>query len=147
MTESEKSSPPAIPPVGHAGLTPDEYAPDGSEIRFVVRSAEGATRTSVVEATLPAGQVARPLRHQSIEEVWYCLSGSGHVWRCPPEADPASVAPVDFRAGDGLVIPTGWYFQFRAGPDAPLRFLCLTCPPWPGDQEAVPSPVSMFSTL
>jgi mannose-6-phosphate isomerase-like protein (cupin superfamily) len=43
------------------------------------------------------------------------------------------------RPGDALVIPAGWRFQFRAGPGAPLRFLCYTTPPWPGPDEALPA--------
>jgi mannose-6-phosphate isomerase-like protein (cupin superfamily) len=42
--------------------------------------------------------------------------------------------------GRTLVIPTGWAFQFQADPEAELRFLCFTSPPWPGDQEAEPVP-------
>ena len=61
------------------------------------------------------------------------------VWRCPPEVDAASVPPQPVSPGDALVIPTGWRFQFAAGPDAPLRFLCHTTPPWPGEDEALPA--------
>ena len=57
---------------------------------------------------------------------------------CPPSADPETVPSVDVSPGDSLVIPTGWSFQFSAGPDSPLRFLCHTTPPWPGEDEAVP---------
>jgi mannose-6-phosphate isomerase-like protein (cupin superfamily) len=53
----------------------------------------------------------------------------------PSSFESASVGP-----GDALVVPTGWYFQFRATPEAPLRFLCYTSPPWPGSDEAQPAP-------
>jgi mannose-6-phosphate isomerase-like protein (cupin superfamily) len=119
---------------------PDDTAPDGSEIRLLAGAAEGATRSSVCEALLPAGQLSRPLRHRTVEEVWYILEGHGRVWRCPPDAPPGGVAPQPVAPGDTLVIPAGWSFQFAAPPDGPLRFLCLTVPPWPGEGETLPVP-------
>lgn len=115
-------------------------APDGSEIRLI----EGATRASLCEATLAAGQTSRPVRHRTVEEIWFFTAGEGSVWRCPPDADPMSVKPVEVKEGDSLVIPTGWSFQFRASPGGPLSFLCYTTPPWPGAEEAEPAP---FGTL
>ena len=116
---------------------PDVYAPDGSEIRLLTDARTGAGKSSLVEVTLPAGQVSRPVYHRTVEETWYILEGRGRVWRCPADADAASVPPQDVSPGDALVIPTGWRFQFAATPDAPLRFLCHTTPPWPGEEEAV----------
>ena len=129
----------SIPPLGRRRNAPDATAPDGSEIRFLIDSSHGAARASVVEVTLPAGQVSRSVRHRTIEEVWYILDGAGRVWRCPPEAAPEQVPPMDVSPGVALTIPTGWAFQFAAGPDAPLRFLCVTIPPWPGEDEAQPT--------
>lgn len=113
----------------------------------------------MVEVVLPARGVSRPVWHRTVEEVWYVLEGHGEVWRCPPLAqvpsnsteaprnssltdgtDPSIYGPVPVGPGDALAIPTGWYFQFRAAPDAPLRFLCHTNPPWPGLDEAQPAP-------
>ena len=109
---------------------PDAIAPDGSEITFLVGDARQA---SLVEVRLPAGATSRPVRHRTVEEIWYFLSGAGRVWRRPPEGE----AQIDeVHAGRTLVIPTGWAFQFQASPAADLRFLCYTSPPWPGDQEA-----------
>jgi mannose-6-phosphate isomerase-like protein (cupin superfamily) len=98
----------------------------------------------MVEVTLPAGGVTRPVWHQTVEEVWYVLEGHGQVWRCPPDVpDTAapSVPPVNVGPGDALVIPTRWRFQFSATTEAPLRFLCFTSPPWPGEHEAQPASV------
>jgi mannose-6-phosphate isomerase-like protein (cupin superfamily) len=77
--------------------------------------------------------------HCQVEELWYILDGRGQVWRCPPDRSSGAVSPVDVAPGDALTIPTGWRFQFRAAPDAALRFLCYTAPPWPGPDEAVPA--------
>ena len=111
---------------------PDAIAPDGSEITFMVGDAR---RASLVEVRLPAGSTSLPVRHRTVEEIWYFLAGEGKVWRCPPDGQPLleEVGP-----GRTLVIPTGWAFQFQAGPRADLRFLCYTSPPWPGDDEADP---------
>jgi mannose-6-phosphate isomerase-like protein (cupin superfamily) len=115
---------------------PDAIAPDGSAIYLRAGAPQGATRASLCEVRLPAGAVSRPVRHRSVEEIWYVLAGEGTVWRCPAAGEAEQVA---VRPGDALVIPTGWRFQFRAGPGAPLRFLCYTAPPWPGPDEAVPA--------
>ena len=126
-----------IPPLGHLGPTSDVTASDGSEIRLLVDANHGATKSSLVEVTLGPGEFTRPVRHRTVEEVWYVLKGVGQVWRCPPHAAPDSVGPVDVTPGDALVIPTGWSFQFSASPNGPLRFLCHSTPPWPGVDEAV----------
>ncbi len=111
---------------------PDAIAPDGSEISFLVGD---AARASLVEVRLPAGRTTRAVRHRSVEEIWYFVAGTGRVWRRAPDGPPV----VDeVEPGRTLVIPTGWAFQFQAGPGADLRFLCYTSPPWPGDQEAEP---------
>ena len=124
-------------PVGRRRLDPDATAPDGSEIRLLVDHRHSARRASLCEVTLPAGQVSRPVWHRTVEEVWYILEGEGRVWRCPPNAQPGTVAPVG--PGEALAIPAGWRFQFSAGKAGPLRFLCYTSPPWPGPEEAQPA--------
>jgi mannose-6-phosphate isomerase-like protein (cupin superfamily) len=114
----------------------DAIAPDGSEIRFVVPPATPpATRASLVEVRLAAGRTSRPVRHRTVEEIWYVTAGTGVVWRCPPHGEPVS---TEVAPGSSLVIPTGWAFRFRAAHDADLRFLCWTSPPWPGPEEAEP---------
>ena len=126
-----------VPPPSRRTEQPFGYAPDGSEIRLLADGQNGASRSSMVEVNLPAGRVTRPVYHQTVEEIWYILEGRGQVWRCPPGADAASVPPQDVTPGDALVIPVGWRFQFAASPEAALRFLCHTTPPWPGEDEAV----------
>ncbi len=127
------------PPLGRASGD-IIVAPDGSEVRLLLTEAHGATRCSVVEVTIGAGEVSRPVRHRTVEEVWYVLAGVGEVWRRPPGVPSGQVAPTVVRAGDALVIPTGWEFQFRADADSHLRFVCVTVPPWPGMDEAVEVP-------
>ena len=130
-----------IPPISRRSPKPDVFAPDGSEIRLLIDGRHSARGASMVEVTLPAGQISRPVFHRSVEEVWYILEGTGQVWRCPPEVPESNEAPsLSVREGDSLVIPTGWYFQFSADEATDLKFLCVTMPPWPGDAEAQPAP-------
>ena len=128
---------PQVPGPGRRAAQANATAPDGSEIRLLADGRHSASRSSMAEVTLPAGQVSRPVYHRTVEEIWYILEGCGRVWRCPPGADTASASPQDVSPGDALVIPVGWRFQFAAASDAPLRFLCHTTPPWPGEDEAV----------
>ena len=137
MTQQPTS---AIPPLARRACAPDVTAPDGSEIRLLIDERHLARGASMVEVTLPAGQVSRPVYHQTVEEIWYVLGGAGRVWRCPPDAPNSLEVPaLSVGQGDALVIPTGWSFQFSAGEAEPLRFLCVTMPPWPGEDEALPA--------
>ena len=107
----------------------DVLAPDGSEIRLL-HSLAGA---SVVHCTLPVGAVSIPVRHRTVEEIWFFLAGQGQVWRKQGErAEVLDVAP-----GVSLTIPLGTDFQFRNTGDGPLEFIIATTPPWPGADEAV----------
>jgi mannose-6-phosphate isomerase-like protein (cupin superfamily) len=114
---------------------PDAIAPDGSEIYFLVGDAR---RASLVEVRLQSGSTSKPVRHRTVEEIWYVLAGEGRVWRRSSDPSPEGESTVDVRPGSVLTIPTGWAFQFQASTEADLRFLCYTSPPWPGDQEAEP---------
>ena len=107
----------------------DVLAPDGSEIRLLVRTSRG----SMVHGLLPPGQVSRAIVHRAVDEVWYITSGRGQVWR--KLGDVASV--TDVAEGTALSIPVGTHFQFRTTGEQPLQFVMCTMPPWPGEQEAV----------
>lgn len=139
MNEALRNESFNIPPPARRGPQADVVAPDGSEIRLLLDGRQLAGGASMVEVRLAAGQVSRPVYHRTVEELWYILEGRGQVWRCPPDADPAGVAPVAVEPGDALTIPTGWRFQFSADAAATsgLRLLCVTIPPWPGAEEAV----------
>ena len=111
---------------------PHEYtvlAPDGSEIRELV----SVTGGSMVHCVLPVGATSMAVSHKTVEEVWYFIQGSGQVWR--KSEDVESV--VDVEAGVSLSIEVGTHFQFRNTGNEDLRFIIVTMPPWPGEQEAV----------
>ncbi|HLQ16574.1 MAG TPA: cupin domain-containing protein [Candidatus Eisenbacteria bacterium] len=116
---------------------PDDVAPDGSEIRFILDTKHGATRAGLCEVRLGPGAISKPVRHRTVEEIWYFTRGEGWVWRCPPETESSPSQTVHVGPGDALLIPAGWSFQFKASETGELRFLCYTCPPWPYAGEAV----------
>jgi mannose-6-phosphate isomerase-like protein (cupin superfamily) len=113
----------------HLGENVDAIAPDGSEIR-VMGALPGGT---FAHCTLPAGATSLAVRHRTVEEIWYFLSGEGEVWRSFEGSE--EVTPV--KAGTALTIPLGTHFQFRTTGDEPLRFVLTTMPPWPGEDEAM----------
>lgn len=108
---------------------PTEIAPDGSDVRVLLRLAGG----SMVHFTLPAGAVSVAVVHRSVEEIWYVLSGRGQIWRRQGGVDEIT----ELVPGICLAVPQGTEFQFRAGPAEPLAVIAATMPPWPGDDEAV----------
>ena len=112
----------------------DLLAPDGSEIRLLVEVHGG----SMVYCTMPSGQVTRAVQHRSVEEVWFCVSGVGQLWR--KEVASATEEIVELQAGVAVSIPLGTAFQFRALGSQPLELVMTTLPPWPGPDEAVPVP-------
>jgi mannose-6-phosphate isomerase-like protein (cupin superfamily) len=107
---------------------PDAVAPDGTSVRLLLALAGG----SFAHFELPAGAVGRAVAHRTVEEIWYFLAGRGRMWR--RSGDEESV--VDVAPGVCLTIPLGVHFQFRADPGAPLAFVAVTMPPWPGGEEA-----------
>lgn len=107
---------------------PDDYAPDKSEIRFLLKSNRG----SMVHCTLPVGQASIAVKHRTVEEFWYFLSGRGQVWRRFNGTEDIQ----DVHAGISLDIPLGTTFQFKNTGDESLQFVIVTIPPWPGDGEA-----------
>lgn len=123
------AEPPASPfftmrPAARADL----LAPDGSEIRLLPALAGG----SMVHCTLPPGGVSRAVAHRTVEELWYILAGEGEVWRRMGDREET----VAVTAGTALAIPLGTHFQFRTTGAAPLEFVIVTLPPWPGPDEA-----------
>ena len=111
------------------GATPDATAPDGTLVRLLPALAGG----SMTHFELAAGAVSHAVRHRSVEEIWYFLGGRGEVWRRSGESEGV----VAVEPGVAVTIPLGTAFQFRATGEAPLTFLAVTMPPWPGAEEAI----------
>ncbi len=106
----------------------DVLAPDGSEVRILLALPAG----SMAHFRLPAGQISQAVRHRTVEEIWYILSGQGEMWRSHQGQD--SITPL--APGTCLTIPLGCAFQFRTAGPKPLAAVAVTMPPWPGDTEA-----------
>jgi mannose-6-phosphate isomerase-like protein (cupin superfamily) len=114
----------------HVPVNFDLLAPDGSEIRLLTRVNGG----SMVHCVVRPGQVTEAVRHQTVEELWYCLAGQGELWRRSNQREEV----VQLKAGVAASIPLGVDFQFRANGGQPLELVITTMPPWPGPSEAVP---------
>ena len=106
----------------------DVLAPDGSEVRVLLALAGG----SMAHFRLPAGKVSHAVRHRTVAEIWYVLSGHGEMWR----AQDGREAVTALAAGDCVSIPAGTAFQFRATAAAAFCAVAITMPPWPGPDEA-----------
>lgn len=106
----------------------DYLAPDGSEIRLLLEVGGGG----LAHCRLPEGGVSRAVRHKTVEEIWYFLSGRGEVWRKQSDLEET----VEVMQGTSITIPTGASFQFRNTAREPLCFVIATIPRWPGAEEA-----------
>ena len=126
--------PPDRPPARFAKMSLSavraKVAPDGSDVRVLL----GMPRGGMAHFELSAHTTSRAIRHRSVEEIWFFLSGNGEMWRRQDEH--SEVVPVG--RGDCITIPKGTHFQFRPLTDEPLCAVGVTMPPWPGEMEAVP---------
>ncbi len=108
--------------------TAEARSPAGAEIRYLMEGESGG----MIHSTLPAGQVNRATVHATVSEFWHVLSGQGQLWR----RDDTGEEMTFLSPGVSIDIPVGTAFQYRCDKAEPLQFLCITMPPWPGDQEA-----------
>jgi mannose-6-phosphate isomerase-like protein (cupin superfamily) len=106
----------------------DAVAPDGSDVRILLRLAGGST----AHFEIPPGETSTAVTHKTIGEIWFFLSGRGEMWRRQGERE--ETVPVE--RGVCLTIPVGTQFQFRSFGDEPLTAHGVTMPPWPGEGEA-----------
>ena len=106
-----------------------DVAPDGSDVRVLL----GLPRGGMAHFELGPGRTAKAVQHQTVEEIWYVLAGSGEMWR----RSTRSEGVVALGPGVCLTISVGTEFQFRSSGSAPLRIVGVTMPPWPGPEEAV----------
>lgn len=105
-------------------------APDHSEIRILL-DVSGA---GVAHCRLPPSCVSSPVKHKSVNEIWYILSGSGQIWQGRNGLNDFA----DLSAGVCLTIAAGDSFQFKNTGTEDLDILITTAPNWPGPDEAVP---------
>ena len=112
----------------HLPESPDVVAPDGSNVRVLLRLEGG----SMAHFELATGRTSIAVAHRTVEELWFFVGGKGDMWRkqgCHEEV-------VSVAAGVCISIPLETHFQFRStGPD-PLTAVAVTMPPWPDEDEA-----------
>ncbi len=111
--------------------TPTVVAPDGSDVRVLLRVGGG----SMAHFQLAAGRTSQAVEHRTVEELWFVLEGRAEMWRS--QAGHEQVVLLD--AGTSLSIPLGTRFQFRSLGPGPFSAVGTTMPPWPGPDEAVPA--------
>lgn len=104
-------------------------APDGSGVRVLLGLAGGG----MAHFELAAGQTSTAVRHRTVEEIWYVISGRGEMWRKQEERQEI----VTLEPGVCLTIPLGTHFQFRAAATESVAAIGVTMPPWPGEGEAI----------
>jgi mannose-6-phosphate isomerase-like protein (cupin superfamily) len=113
------------------GAAPDATAPDGAAVRLLLALNGG----SMAHFELPADAVSHAVKHRTVEEIWYVLSGQGRLWRRHGGGERIEA----LNPGTAVAIPLGTAFQYRAEAGAPLAFVAITMPPWPGMDEALPA--------
>jgi mannose-6-phosphate isomerase-like protein (cupin superfamily) len=112
--------------------TPDIVAPDGSDVRVLLRTPRGG----MAHFELARGRASDAIRHRNVDEIWFVLSGHGEMWR----RSGAREEVVALEPGVCVTIPVGTHFQFRASAGESLNAIGVTMPPWPGPDEAIPVP-------
>jgi mannose-6-phosphate isomerase-like protein (cupin superfamily) len=109
-------------------VSPDDQSPAGAEVRYLMGGATG----DMIHSTVPPHQVNRATIHATVSEFWYVLSGRGEIWRREGGTEESTI----LEPGISIDIPVGTAFQYRCIGAEPLRFICVTMPPWPGHHEA-----------
>ena len=107
---------------------PEGRSPAGAMIRFLMEGTTGG----MIHSTVPPDQVNRATVHATVSEFWFVLSGEGRIWR----RDASGEEITNLRSGVSIDIAVGTAFQYRCDGDEPLRFICVTMPPWLGAHEA-----------
>jgi mannose-6-phosphate isomerase-like protein (cupin superfamily) len=117
----------------------DEIAPDGSEVRLLLTLDGGG----MAHFTIPAGHTIRAVRHQTVEEIWYIVSGRGDMWRSLGDAESV----VTLEPGLAVSIPVGTTFQVKNTGTDDICVVGQTMPAWPGNDEAIVSEGPWTPTL
>jgi mannose-6-phosphate isomerase-like protein (cupin superfamily) len=102
-------------------------APDGSTVRILTATSSASS----IHVRLQG--VSITVQHKTVDEIWYVTAGMGEMWRLQNDREET----VPLQPGVSVSIPVGTTFQFRSTGDTPLEAVCVTIPPWPGEDEAI----------
>jgi mannose-6-phosphate isomerase-like protein (cupin superfamily) len=127
-----------IVPAYNRSQSPTAIAPDGIQIRDLVNTPQGATKLSVAEGLLPAGQRSANVYHTIYEEIWYFLQGRGIFHLHAPGS--ASEERMLIAPGDAVLVPARHGFWAENTGDDDLIFLLCGSPPWGSGQVVVSWP-------
>lgn len=108
--------------------TADARSPAGADIRFIMDGSTG----NMIHSTVPSYQINRATVHATVSEFWFVLDGVGEIWRKNEKEERIT----RLEAGVSIDIPVGTAFQYRNIGQADLKFICISMPRWPGDDEA-----------
>ena len=105
----------------------DEQEPfitaDGSTIRSILDLSNAPVeKQSLAEAVLPPGGATKRHWHNTSEEFYFILQGTGTM-----EIDGVK---QQVKVGDAILIPNGHWHQIIADSHSELRFLCCCAPPY-----------------
>lgn len=102
-------------------------APDGSNVEILL----GLDALSTARFTFPARSISAAVRHRTVSEIWFFLTGIGHFWTSSGPDEGIEVSP-----GVSISVAPGESFQVRSTSDDELSAFGVTSPGWPGDGEA-----------
>ncbi len=108
---------------------PQDYqhtSPAGAEVRLLMNNHLGG----MAHCTLKKDIISKIVRHNTVSEFWFIISGKGAIWRKSEKQE----AITALEAGISIDIPLGTDFQYRSD-ESDLVFICVTMPPWPGHDE------------
>jgi mannose-6-phosphate isomerase-like protein (cupin superfamily) len=98
---------------------------DGSLVRELCQTRDGARNQSLAEATVAPGAETAAHLHRTSEEIYRFVSGSGRMRLGAEEAE--------VRAGDTVLIPPGTPHRLINTGNEPLVLLCACSPPYSDD--------------
>jgi mannose-6-phosphate isomerase-like protein (cupin superfamily) len=95
---------------------------DGSTVRELIQTGDGAGNQSLAEAVVPAGEETIDHLHRRSEEIYRFLSGRGWI--------RVGGAEARVEAGDNVLIAPGTPHKVWNDGDEPLVLLCCCAPPY-----------------
>jgi mannose-6-phosphate isomerase-like protein (cupin superfamily) len=95
---------------------------DGSTVRELIRTRDGAASQSLAEAVVPPGGETIEHLHRRSEEIYRFVSGRGRIRVGTTEAE--------VQAGDSVLIAPGTPHKLWNAGDEPLVLLCCCAPPY-----------------